>query len=133
MSKSRLHRVEARYTILAHGGGYAEQIQQYKRGVRSYLIVLIENPDGPDFWLRVTPDPGESVPDPFRSEVVHLFNRADAIFVNQDGNRVHELPLIEVWLNINTEVKATGMHAGTLVSSKALTPLPTPHKEHHDG
>lgn len=110
----RLPRVEARFTVVSPEGGFRRQLRFIDVGARTFLDIKVENLYGPPAWLRVTPDPDEVTLDP-EHHSVYLINKAHAIFIQHEGGgEIADTPVVEVFVEINTEVQVEGMPAGTL-------------------
>lgn len=103
----------ARFNVVAPEGGFSRQFRSLELGHRVSLDILVEGLDGLSFWLRLVPVPGEIAPDPERDQVRHI-NKAIATYIDEDGHDILGYPPVEVNLNLNLEVQARGMPAGTL-------------------
>jgi hypothetical protein len=110
----RLPRVEARYHIKTPEGGFRRLLRSFDVGELDSLDIKIESIYGTIRWLRVTPVREEVILDP-KYPALYLFNKADAIFVTDEGgSELADSPVVEVWMEINTEVHVGDATAGTL-------------------
>lgn len=113
MAEDSLPTVGARFSVIAPEGGFSRQFRSLELGHRHSLDILVEGLDGLSFSLRLVPVPGELAPDPERDQV-RLINKAIATYIDENGHDILGYPPVEVNLNLNLEVQARGMPAGTL-------------------
>jgi len=113
MAEDSLPNVGARFNVIAPEGGFSRTFRSLELGHRQSIDILVEGLDGLSFWLRLVPVPGEIVPDPDRDQVRHI-NKAIATYIDLEGQDNLGYPPVEVNLNLNLEVQARGMPAGTL-------------------
>lgn len=115
MTTERLPRVEAKFTVLAQEGGMRRRLRAIDLGRHTSIDIEVEDPSsGIRMWLRVVPVREEIVLDPAHDEI-YIFNHANALFIERDGGReLPDKPLVDVWMNVNTQVQAGGTPAGTL-------------------
>ncbi len=111
----RLHRVEARFNIIAQTGGFQRLIRAIDRKDKTVINLEIEDPSsGARMWLRVVPDWEEvTLLDGYTD--IYVFNRATGLFLtDKNGNEKPDAPIVDVWASINTASIPPGMPAGTL-------------------
>lgn len=118
MSKAkRLRKTEAVFSILAPEGGYQQRLRRVDQGY-DFLDILIKTvePNATSAWLRVLPiDKREPIIEDETRSGVFLITSAIAIFITEDGgDAIIEKPMVSVYAEINTEVRAREMPAGTL-------------------
>lgn len=115
MTTERLPRVEARFNVIAPEGGFKRQLRSFDIGARASLDIEIEDIHGLRHWLRITPRLKEHVALSPISSSVYIFTEAQGIFIDsENGEGILTRPVVDVWMEINTEVQVVGMPAGTL-------------------
>ena len=110
-----LPNVEVSFNILAPEGGLQGSIRKLENGTRKFLDLNIQNLEGTTHWVRIQPDNRESVVDDKRRPGVYLITSAHGYFITEhDGVELPNSPAIQVYAEINTEVRFSGLPMGTL-------------------
>lgn len=115
MTTERLPRVEARFNVIAPDGGLRRQLRSFDIGARTSLDIMVEDLDSNQHWLRITPENKGAVVLSPKSSSVYIITEAKAVFIDgDDGETIWNQPVVDVWVEVNTEVQVEGMPSGTL-------------------
>lgn len=107
--------VEVSFNILAPEGGFQRSIRTLENGGRKFLDLKIQNLEGIAHWIRIQPDSTESVVDDKQRPGVYLITSALGYFITENGGEeAPGSPAIQVYAEINTEVRVPELPVGTL-------------------
>lgn len=107
--------VEVLFNILAPEGGFQRSIRSLENGTRKFLDMKIQNLEGITHWIRIQPDSTESVVDDKKRPGVYLITSAVGYFVKDNGGEETQgSPAVQVYAEINTEVRVPELPVGTM-------------------